>query len=102
MGTLVVFDAVIRFLTAWLILKFRHRGPGLWWSAMCMTLALGVVYHPIVGILMGGIAGPSFVAPPTWGLFLLRSSSDPLPGFLPGKAWPVVFDSAFHALGQRR
>ena len=49
-GTLVVFDGLIRFLTAWLILKFRHRGPGLWWSAICMTLALGVVFHPIVGI----------------------------------------------------
>ena len=70
-GTLVVFDALVRFLTAGLILKFRHRGPGLWWSAVCMTLALGVIYHPIVGILMGGIAGPSFVSPSTWGLFLL-------------------------------
>ena len=70
-GTLVVFDGIIRFLTAWLILKFRHRGPGLWWSAICMTLALGVIYHPVVGILMGGIAGPSFVTPATWGLFLL-------------------------------
>jgi tetratricopeptide (TPR) repeat protein len=69
-GTLVVFDGLIRFLTAWLILKFRHRGPGLWWSAICMTLALGVAYHPIVGVLMGGIAGPSFVTPLTWGLFL--------------------------------
>ena len=39
-----------------------------------MTLALGVIYHPIVGILMGGIAGPSFVSPSTWGLFLLASS----------------------------
>jgi tetratricopeptide (TPR) repeat protein len=70
-GSLVVFDALIRFLTGWLLLKYRHRGPGLWWSAVCMTLALGVVYHPIVGILMGGIAGPSFVAPATWGLFLM-------------------------------
>ena len=34
-GTLVVFDALIRFLTAWVLLKFRHRGPGLWWSAVC-------------------------------------------------------------------
>src|SRR5262245_56001716 len=71
LGSLVVFDALIRFLTAWLLLKYRHRGPGLWWSAVCMTLALGVAYHPIVGILMGGIAGPSFIAPATWGLFLM-------------------------------
>ena len=27
-GTLVVLDALIRFLTAWVMLKFRHRGPG--------------------------------------------------------------------------
>jgi tetratricopeptide (TPR) repeat protein len=71
MGTLVVFDAFFRFLTAWVVLKFRHRGPGLWWSALCMTLALGVIFDPIVGISMGGIAGPSFVLPATWGLFFL-------------------------------
>jgi tetratricopeptide (TPR) repeat protein len=71
MGTIIVLDALIRFLTAWVILKFRHRGPGLWWSAVCMVLALGVVYYPIVGALMGGIAGPSFVMPATWGIFLL-------------------------------
>ncbi len=70
-GTLVGFDAFVRFLTAWLLLKYRHRGPGLWWSAVCMTLTLGVIYHPIVGILMGGIAGPSFVSPAAWGNFLL-------------------------------
>src|SRR5262249_9405504 len=70
-GSLVVFDALIRFLTAWIVLKFRHRGPGLWWSAVWMTVALGVIYHPIVGTLMGGLAGPSFISPSTWGLFLL-------------------------------
>jgi tetratricopeptide (TPR) repeat protein len=70
-GTLVVFDGLIRLLTALLVLKFRHRGPGLWWAGVCMTLALGVVYHPVVWIMMGGIAGPGFVSPSTWGLFLL-------------------------------
>jgi tetratricopeptide (TPR) repeat protein len=70
-GALVVFDALIRFLTALVILRFRHRGPGTWWSAVCLTLTLGVIYHPIVGILMGGISGPSFVMPGTWGLFFL-------------------------------
>ena len=67
-GTLIVFDALIRLLTAWVILRIRHRGPGAWWSAVCVTLALGVVYQPILGLMMGGIAGPAFVAPPTWGL----------------------------------
>ena len=36
-----------------------------------MTAVLGVIYHPLVGIFMGGIAGPSFVSPSTWGLFFL-------------------------------
>jgi tetratricopeptide (TPR) repeat protein len=36
-----------------------------------VILALGVVYQPILGLLMGGIAGPAFVAPPTWGLLFL-------------------------------
>ena len=70
-GTLVALSALVRFLTALIILQFRHRGPGLWWSAVCMTAVLGVIYHPLVGIFLGGIAGPSFVAPSTWGLFFL-------------------------------
>jgi hypothetical protein len=31
-GTLVVLSALARLATAWLLLKLRHRGPGLWWS----------------------------------------------------------------------
>ena len=70
-GTLVVLDALIRLATAWVLLKIRHRGPGLWWSAVCVTLAFGVVYHPLFGILMGGIAGVPTLGPATWGLFFM-------------------------------
>ena len=70
-GTLAVLSALIRLATAGLLLKIRHRGPGLWWSAIVVALALGVTFHPGLGILMGGIAGPAFVSPATWGLLLL-------------------------------
>jgi tetratricopeptide (TPR) repeat protein len=69
-GTLVVLSALIRLATAGILLKIRHRGPGLWWSAIVVAVALGVVYHPGYGFMMGGIAGPAFVAPATWGLLL--------------------------------
>jgi tetratricopeptide (TPR) repeat protein len=70
-GTLVALDALVRLATAWLLLKIRHRGPGLWWSAVAVTLALGVVFHPFLIIMIGGLAGPGFVRPATWGLLLL-------------------------------
>src|SRR5579883_1588641 len=70
-GTLVVLDALIRLATAWVLLKIRHPGPGAWWSAICVTLAFGVIYHPLFGTLMGGIAGVPTLGPSTWGLFFL-------------------------------
>jgi tetratricopeptide (TPR) repeat protein len=70
-GTLEALSALLRLLTAWMLLKIRHRGPGLWWSALCVTVALGVVFHPLLGIVAGGIALPGTVAPATWGHFLL-------------------------------
>jgi len=69
-GVLVVLDALARLATAGLLLMIRHRGPGLWWSALVVTLALGVTFHPAYGIMMGGIAGPGLVSPSTWGLLL--------------------------------
>ena len=69
-GALVVLSALMRLATAWLLLRIRHRGPGLWWSAVCVAIAFGAVYHPIYRIMMGGIAGPAFVAPSTWGQLL--------------------------------
>jgi len=77
-GALVALGALVRLVTAWLLFKIRHRGPGLWWSAICVTLALGVSIHvtlelgpPVFGFRMGGIAGPAFASPSTWGLLFL-------------------------------
>jgi tetratricopeptide (TPR) repeat protein len=70
-GALVILDALVRLATAWVLLKVRHRGPGLWWSAVCVTLAFGVIYHPLFGIFMGGIAGVPSVGPATWGQLFL-------------------------------
>jgi tetratricopeptide (TPR) repeat protein len=70
-GALGVVDALTRLLAAWLLLKVRHRGPGLWWSAICVTAALGVVYHPFVGIAVGGIARISDMSPGTGGQLFL-------------------------------
>lgn len=72
-GTLVVLTALARLLTAVILLKIRHRGPGLWWSAICVALAFGVIYHPhpYRGISLGGLSGPAAVSPTTWAQLLL-------------------------------
>jgi tetratricopeptide (TPR) repeat protein len=70
-GTLVVLTALVRLVTAWVLLRIRHPGPGLWWCAICVAFALGAAYHPFFGTMMGGVAGAAFVAPPTWGQLLM-------------------------------
>jgi tetratricopeptide (TPR) repeat protein len=71
-GTLVAVSALVRVLTALVLLSIRRIGPGRWWSALCVALALGAVFSPTVGeVVMGGIAGPGLVAPETWGLLFL-------------------------------
>ena len=69
-GVLIGINALVRLLTAWILLKIRRPGPGLWWTAVCVAIALGAVVGPIE-ILPGGIAGPGIVAPSTWGMLLL-------------------------------
>ncbi len=69
-GSLIGLNALARLITAWILLKIRRRGPGLWWSAVCVTLALGAIVGP-AWIAYGGIAGAGVVAPQTWGLLLL-------------------------------
>ena len=69
-GSLIGLNALVRLITAWILLKIRRRGPGLWWSAVCVTLALGAIIGPDL-IAYGGIAGPGLVSPATWGLLLL-------------------------------
>ena len=90
-GALIALDALVRGLTAWLLMGLRRKGPGLWWSAICATLAVGVSlgpasvasFAPVVGaaggevvrtirpsvaLSFGGIAGPAGVSPDNWGL----------------------------------
>ena len=69
-GVLIGINALVRLITAWILLKIRRPGPGLWWSAVCVALALGAVVGP-ARILPGGIAGPGVVTPSTWGMLLL-------------------------------
>jgi tetratricopeptide (TPR) repeat protein len=69
-GVLIGLNAFARLLTAWILLRIRRKGPGLWWSAICVSIALGAILGPF-GILPGGIAGPGIVTPGTWGMLLL-------------------------------
>jgi tetratricopeptide (TPR) repeat protein len=77
-GALGLLDALVRLATAWVLLKIRHRGPGLWWSAICVTLAVGVFYDPLIGIAPGGLASvpgigvsTSGIMPSSWGQLFL-------------------------------
>lgn len=70
---LVAVTAMVRLATVLLLLGIRRPGPGLWWSCVCATLALGAFVGPSgVGLGgLGGLAGPALVAPGTWGTLLL-------------------------------
>ena len=91
-GALIAVDSLVRALAALLLLGLRRKGPGLWWTALCVTLALGVTLGPAtiesisetaggevvrsvkpwLGVQIGGIASPaSVVGPETWGLLFL-------------------------------
>lgn len=69
-GALVGLTVLVRVATLLLLLGIRRSGPGLWWTAVCGTLALGAIYSPL-GIMLGGIGGPAAVAPETWGQLFL-------------------------------
>ena len=69
-GVLIAVNAIARVFTALLLLGIRRKGPGRWWSAICVMLAVGVMAAP-TGILLGGLARPAIVSPETWGLLLL-------------------------------
>ncbi|AMV39183.1 tetratricopeptide repeat protein [Planctomyces sp. SH-PL62] len=69
-GALVALTALARLLTAYLLLRVRHRGPGLWWTAVCTALALGAIIGP-AGLMLGGVAQPAVVGPSTWGVLFL-------------------------------
>jgi len=70
-AAMVALNALARLLTAVVLMRIRHAGPGRWWSAVCATLAVGAVVSPIQWLpALGGIAGPGLVSPATWGLLL--------------------------------
>ncbi len=75
-GVLVGLNAMVLGLTALLLFAVRHRGPGLWWVAVCVMLALGGIVIPSnasgLTLVVGGIAGRQLVpSPETWGIALL-------------------------------
>ena len=93
-GALIALDSLSRALAALLLLGIRRKGPGLWWSAVCVAMALGVTLGPAtiesvsstatgervvtvrpwLGVQIGGVASPtSVVTPESWGLLLLAA-----------------------------
>ena len=71
-GALVALTAMARLLTAWILLRYRRSGPGLWWFALVGLLALGCVYRPREDLFefelsVGGIARQAIVGPSAWG-----------------------------------
>ena len=82
-AALIALTAFARMLTALLLIKVRRAGPGVWWTSLCVFLALGAVISPtavlnarstggIPGmVLLGGLASPGLVTPGTWGMLLL-------------------------------
>ena len=100
-------DALVRLATAWMLLKIRHRGPGLWWSAICVTLALGVFYHPLIGLHRAawrrcpGSACDHGILPHVGPALPGPRAVDPVPGLRSGTAaLPLVADPPVLALGQ--
>ena len=70
-AVLIALNALARLLTAWILLKIRRPGPGLWWSAVCVT-SPWVRFSGPFGVVAGrALAGPGLVGPATWGLLLL-------------------------------
>lgn len=75
---LILLNAAILAAAAAVVMAIRHRGPGLWWVALCVMFALGGFVAPSASIgitpIVGGfssIAGTPEVAPGVWGLLLL-------------------------------
>jgi tetratricopeptide (TPR) repeat protein len=71
---LVLATCLARVLTAVFLLRLCSRGPGLWWAAVCVALAVGAVIRPLplapgdVAAVLGGVAGWGEVESATWSL----------------------------------
>ena len=75
-SAITLLNALIGVATATLLLFVRRRGPGLWWSVLCVTVALGGFVIPAnassLAVAIGGFAVTKpTVDPRTWGLFFL-------------------------------
>ncbi len=73
-SVLTGFNALVAAGMGLLLLGIRHRGPGLWWAAVCLLIGFGGMLVPTTGALapsLGGIGSRLSVDPTTWGLFLL-------------------------------
>ncbi len=64
-GVLIALSALIRALTAGVLISIRRPGPGAWWGAICAAFVVSI--RPVIG----PIAGIGGVDPATWGHMLL-------------------------------
>ena len=103
-GSLLVVSALMRLATAWLLLKIRRPGPGLWWSAIVVTLCLGAVFNPMHGLIMGGLAGVATVIAANLGTDAFRIRDvPPLSGVFPwAAAGTLALGPDLRALGEYR
>jgi hypothetical protein len=74
-SALVILNALLVTMAAAALLTIRHAGPGLWWTAICVFLAVGGIVVPSGRGLMPSVGGLAFgknpVEPESWGLVLL-------------------------------
>jgi hypothetical protein len=77
---ITVMDALVRAITLLVLLSIRHRGPGLWWAALCGAVALAVLPipflvpgHPLAISIggLGGLGGSTVPGSWQWGLLFL-------------------------------
>ncbi len=74
---ITVMDALLRAATLLILLAIRHRGPGLWWAAVCGAVALAVLPIPFLvpghplALAIGGLGGSTVPGSWQWGLLLL-------------------------------
>ncbi len=78
-AAIIGFNALAMAVAGVFLLKLRRPGPGLWWTAVCVGLALGAMLIPTRGdqeqdfiLGLGGIAGAPILGPQTWGRPLAR------------------------------